>query len=152
DHERDTGLAAAGGVGLSRHAAHSGRGDRRHHYEPSLRTGLAARSVREALTMGQDPTGAPPHILIHSDRAHLFTDAIRSSYAGAVLAECSADADIGTALASARPEIVLSHKFERGPYPGQDVVACDSVRWIHAGGTGVDHFQPWDPGRIVVTN
>lgn len=94
----------------------------------------------------------PPRVLIHSDRADFFVERIRARYPEAVLSTCETYAGIQDALKRARPEIVLTHKFERGPYPGPAIVGCESVRWIHAGGTGIDHFRPWDPTRITVTN
>ncbi|MDZ4735872.1 MAG: D-2-hydroxyacid dehydrogenase [Rhodospirillaceae bacterium] len=93
-----------------------------------------------------------PKILVHSDRADYFVDRIRVHVPSAEIAVCRTYAAIADSLAAVRPEIVLTHKFEQTPYPGHAVAESSSVRWIQSGGTGVDHFRPWDSTRITVTN
>ncbi len=93
-------------------------------------------------------------ILIHSDTPELFEERVRSRFPDRELTfvHCRTYDGIHAALEDARPDIVLSHKFDREPYPGRAIADAPSVRWIHAGGTGVDHFAPWDERRLVVTN
>jgi phosphoglycerate dehydrogenase-like enzyme len=91
-------------------------------------------------------------LLVHSDRAALFLDRIIRDFSGVEVDACDSYAGIDDALRRTRPEIVLSHKFEDARYPGETVAGFESVRWIHCGGTGVDHFWPWDESRLTVTN
>lgn len=91
-------------------------------------------------------------MLVHSDRAPMFVEPIKAAFPEMEVAVCDSYAGVGEALRAAEPEIVLSHKFENAVYPGRTITDALSVRWIHCGGTGVDHFDPWDASRITVTN
>jgi phosphoglycerate dehydrogenase-like enzyme len=97
-------------------------------------------------------SGQAPRILVHSDRAGRFVEGLAEAFPEIEIRICESYDAVGDALEEARPEIVLSHKFENAPYPGAIVSGSESVRWIHCGGTGVDHFAPWDPERVTVTN
>jgi phosphoglycerate dehydrogenase-like enzyme len=91
-------------------------------------------------------------LLLHSDRPALFLEIIRPRFPQLAISHCGSYAGIAAALQALQPEIVLSHKFEQGPYPGRALVDAPSVRWIHVGGTGVDHFRPWPRERLTITN
>lgn len=96
--------------------------------------------------------GARTGLLIHSDRAGLFADRIQALFPAVKLTVCDSYSSLADAIAVHRPDIVLSHKFENAPYPGRVLADAPSVRWIHCGGTGVDHFVPWEAGRVTITN
>jgi phosphoglycerate dehydrogenase-like enzyme len=93
-----------------------------------------------------------PRLLLHSDRPEAFAPAIRTRFPQVAISVCGSYAEIAAALQAAQPDIVLSHKFEPRPYPGRALVDAECVRWIHVGGTGVDHFRPWPRARLTVTN
>jgi phosphoglycerate dehydrogenase-like enzyme len=93
-----------------------------------------------------------PKILLHSDRPEKFEPRIRERFPQIAVASCCTYADVSSVLKAQQPNIVLSHKFESRPYPGRELVDAPSVRWIHAGGTGVDHFIPWPRERLTITN
>lgn len=91
-------------------------------------------------------------LLLHSDRPEQFEPVIRARFPQIEISRCVTYAGIADALRTAEPDIVLSHKFESRPYPGRSLVDADHVRWIHVGGTGVDHFRPWPSDRLTITN
>lgn len=93
-----------------------------------------------------------PRLLVHSDRAELFLERVRTEFPVIEPSVCDNYTGIADALKATRPQIVLSHKFENARYPGEIVAGAEGVRWIHCGGTGVDHFGPWDPSRLTITN
>jgi phosphoglycerate dehydrogenase-like enzyme len=93
-----------------------------------------------------------PRLLLHSDRPQIFESAIRAQFPKIEISRCQTYSEIVGSLRVARPDVVLSHKFEARPYPGQALVEAESVRWVHVGGTGVDHFRPWRRDRIRITN
>jgi len=93
-----------------------------------------------------------PRLLIHSDRAGIFTEKIKARFPALPITISDTYAGLADKIDHTKPEIVLSHKFEDAVYPGRVVVEADSVRWIHCGGTGVDHFAPWDASRLTITN
>lgn len=61
--------------------------------------------------------------------------------------------EIVTRLAELQPDAVFSIK---GPeFPGNlhyKAVEAGCVKWIHVGGSGYEHIQPFDPAKITVTN
>lgn len=93
-----------------------------------------------------------PRLLVHSDRADLFLERVRREFPSLEVSVCNTYSGVADALHSVQPQIVLSHKFENARYPGETVASAESVRWIHCGGTGVDHFGLWDPVRLTITN
>jgi phosphoglycerate dehydrogenase-like enzyme len=93
-----------------------------------------------------------PRVLLHSDRPERFEEIIRPRFPQLGIFHCRTYSEIATALDAVQPDIVLSHKFEKGAYPGRVLVDAHSVRWIHVGGTGVDHFRPWPGDRLTITN
>jgi phosphoglycerate dehydrogenase-like enzyme len=91
-------------------------------------------------------------LLLHSDRPEQFEPDIRARFPQIEISHCGTYADISSAIQTQCPNIVFSHKFESQPYPGRALVDGPSVRWIHVGGTGVDHLRPWSRDRLRVTN
>ncbi len=55
-------------------------------------------------------------------------------------------------LADRAPEIALTFKIGTSKFPRVPLLDSRSIRWVHTGGAGIDHLQPWDTGRLVVTN
>lgn len=94
----------------------------------------------------------PTRILVHSDRPRFFLERLRARFPSVEASACDNYAGLGQSIAAVEPSIVLSHKFEDRTYPARTVVDAPSLRWIHCGGTGVDHFIPWDPDHLTVTN
>jgi phosphoglycerate dehydrogenase-like enzyme len=95
---------------------------------------------------------ASARVLVHSDRSALFLDIVRARFPQLAIWHCGSYAGLAAAIDAFEPEIVLSHKFEAGPYPGRALVEAVSVRWIQVGGTGIDHLRPWPRQRLTVTN
>lgn len=61
--------------------------------------------------------------------------------------------EVAPALASVRPEVVFSIKHSG--FPGEahrPAIECPSVRWVQVGGSGYEHFAPWDAARVTLTN
>jgi phosphoglycerate dehydrogenase-like enzyme len=90
-------------------------------------------------------------LLLHTDRPEALEARVRDGFPDVDVVSCGTYAGLPEALRDMRPEIVFSAKFEPKPYPAAAVLASPGIRWIHIGGTGVDHFVPWPPS-IVVTN
>lgn len=96
--------------------------------------------------------GRPPRLFLHTDRPEVLEPIVRERFPDADIVCCQTYAALAESLARHRPEIVFTHKFEAGRYPGRTVVDAPSVKWIHVAGTGFDHLRPWPADRVTVTN
>ncbi len=94
----------------------------------------------------------PLSLLVHHDRPELFLDLIETGFPAARVSCCRSYDALAESVAEARPEVVLSYKFEPRPYPRAPVFAQSCVRWVHYGGAGIDHLAPWNPAQVTVTN
>ena len=57
------------------------------------------------------------------------------------------------ALDSEQPEIIFAFKIgKKDPFPREQILGQESVKWIQASGAGVDHWTPWDTNSITITN
>jgi phosphoglycerate dehydrogenase-like enzyme len=96
--------------------------------------------------------GAGLTLLVHSDRPEKFVAAIAARFPSLRIETCLSYEALAARLGDVAPQIVFSHKFEPRPYPGRVLVEAPSLRWVHVGGTGIEHLLPWDPARLAVTN
>lgn len=70
----------------------------------------------------------------------------------ASITPCSSYEALEAMLERDQPGAALCFKIGRGPFPRGALLACQSLKWIHAGGAGVDHLVPWNPERLTVTS
>lgn len=91
-------------------------------------------------------------VLIHSDRASKLMTPIERAAGGAPIIVCDSYGGLAEALATFRPTVALTHKFEPRPHPASLLVSCPTLQWVQVGGTGVDHVPDWNPARLTVTN
>lgn len=91
-------------------------------------------------------------VLIHFDRPELFTDLLESRFPGVEHRCCSSYDDLETVIEDFSPDALFVIKFEDRSYPREAVLNSSSLKWVHVGGSGVDHLSPWDPERLTVTN
>ncbi|MDH3375621.1 MAG: D-2-hydroxyacid dehydrogenase [Gammaproteobacteria bacterium] len=78
---------------------------------------------------------------------------IQERVAGVDLATCGSMAELERTLSTHRPEVVLAFKLPgMTPESLAPLLTARSVKWIHNGGAGVEHFPRWDTGRLTVTN
>ncbi|MBK0326108.1 D-2-hydroxyacid dehydrogenase [Rhodobacteraceae bacterium F11138] len=92
-------------------------------------------------------------VLIIDDSAQPYLPRLRDTVPGCVFHGCDAGEKVQDALARVRPEIVFGLHCPTYPAFSHAVaLGCDSVKWLHNGGAGIDHLPAWDPERITVTN
>ncbi len=90
--------------------------------------------------------------VIH-DRPADFDDLLAARFAGLAFRFATTPAEVVPMLRSADPEAVLSIKHSGFPGPAhRPCVEHPSVRWVHVGGSGYEHLEPWDRERLTVTN
>lgn len=94
-----------------------------------------------------------PRVLLLHDRAHLHVDIVQSRFPDLELAICADRSALEDILARFKPEVVFSFKFNvNEPLSHEPIFACESVRWVHVAGAGIDHVCAWDGGRVTLTN
>jgi phosphoglycerate dehydrogenase-like enzyme len=93
-----------------------------------------------------------PVVVVHADAARLV-EALRARVEDVDFVAVDRLDAIEPALDTHRPEVVFAIKSSRFIGPEfHTLVRHEAVRWIHVGGSGVEHLGAWDDDRIHVTN
>ncbi len=94
-----------------------------------------------------------PRVLLLHDRAPIHVDILQSRFPDLELAICADRSALEDTLVRFKPEVVFSFKFNvNEPLPHETIFECESVRWVHIAGAGIDHVCAWDGDRITLTN
>ncbi len=92
-------------------------------------------------------------VLCMHHRPDDFRGLLEERFPDVTVGYASTNDEIITQLASLQPDAVFSIK---GPeFPGNlhhKAVEAACVKWIHVGGSGYEHIQPFDPDKVTVTN
>ena len=92
-------------------------------------------------------------VLCMHHRPDDFRGVLEDRFPDLTITYAATNAEIEEELSARPPEVVFSIK---GPeFPGNlhhKAVTAPSVAWIHVGGSGYEHIQPFDPEKLVVTN
>jgi phosphoglycerate dehydrogenase-like enzyme len=94
-----------------------------------------------------------PAVIVHSDRPGPALAVLAAMHPGLPVEACTTYAHLGEAIARSGAEVVYTVRFAGTPgFPRSVLVESPTVRWVSVGGSGTDHLQPWDAGRVTVTN
>jgi phosphoglycerate dehydrogenase-like enzyme len=93
-----------------------------------------------------------PIVLLHTDAPDAARAILHDRHPDLSVHTCADFASLPAMLAETRAEAVFTTRFLNDPYPRTALVEGTHVRWVSVGGSGTDHLQPWDPGRVTVTN
>lgn len=94
-----------------------------------------------------------PSVLVLHDRPDELRPLLSARLSDLDVAFASAPDEVLPALERARPEVVFSIKHSG--FPGaahRPAIDFPTVRWVQIGGSGYEHFAPWDARRVTVTN
>ncbi len=92
-------------------------------------------------------------VLIYADNAESLAADLRARCPGETVHAVDRAETLPGALRAHRPEVVFSIKsMTLGPETHRPILGCESLRWLHVGGSGFEHVLGWDTGRITVTN
>ena len=92
-------------------------------------------------------------VLVLHRQPEMYIDRLTERFPQVRFVVVDSYAGLPAALADARPDVVLGFKIAgQGAFPRAELFAAPSVRWVHAGGAGIDHFVSWDASRVMVTN
>ncbi|MEQ9798992.1 MAG: D-2-hydroxyacid dehydrogenase [Salinisphaeraceae bacterium] len=96
--------------------------------------------------------GATHRVLVLSGRADSFAADLEPAGDIARFTTCSRYEDLDAALEESRPDVALCFKIGREPFPRETLIGHPGLKWVHAGGAGIDHLLPWRTDSITVTN
>jgi phosphoglycerate dehydrogenase-like enzyme len=95
----------------------------------------------------------PLRVLLHNNNTAPMAAALKARFPDVQCTECQTHADLPQMLATARPDVVYTVRFDVGtPYPRDALFGPDGPQWIANGGVGTNHFGQWSPARVTVTN
>lgn len=93
-----------------------------------------------------------PVLIIHN-RPDDFRTALEDSFPDLRFVYATCPDEVRPALEANDPEIVFSIKQSIFPAEShRPALDWPSVRWVQVGGSGYEHFIPWDVSRLTVTN
>lgn len=93
-----------------------------------------------------------PSIVLMNEKPEPLAALIEERFPDARLTIARSYDEVGDVLAAARPEIALAFKVGPRPFPRDAFLSTPTLRWVQASGAGIDHWTPWDPERITLTN
>ncbi len=99
---------------------------------------------------GLRASGRQPALLLHSDPSEVM--ARLEVCEGLDWRTASDGGSVREVLEAHEPTIVFSMKHSG--FPGEQhrpAIEAPSVRWFHVGGSGTDHLQGYDAGRVTLT-
>lgn len=92
-------------------------------------------------------------ILIHTHAPQRHIAALTEHFPDLQVDATTRNSELGPKLADFQPDALFTVNITSdAPFPREDVLSCDSLRWVSVGGSGTDHVNPWDPGKLTVTN
>jgi phosphoglycerate dehydrogenase-like enzyme len=97
------------------------------------------------------PTKDGACVLVLDKYAERYIEALLPSFPDARFMPCTDYSALPSILQEHRPGVALTFKVGTGAFPRDALIESGCVRWIHAGGAGIDHLRPW-PNRMMVTN
>lgn len=92
-------------------------------------------------------------LLLAHAAADLYEAELRDRFPSLDFRICRSADELVLMLDRYRPTIVYScvtHAFPRHLH--RPIIDCESVRWLHVGGSGFEHFRGFDGDRLIVTN
>lgn len=90
-------------------------------------------------------------VLVLGGDAERYATALASAFPAMHFATCTSYDALPDILRDRAPEVALTFKIGTDPFPSQALIDSGCVKWIHAGGAGIDHLRPW-PDAVTVTN
>jgi phosphoglycerate dehydrogenase-like enzyme len=99
-----------------------------------------------------DVKGSLPSILLLNGTPDPLVTRIAERFPGVSVEICRDYEVVGEALARAKPDVALAYKVGPKPFPRDAFLSAPTLKWIQASGAGIDHWMPWDPTKITITN
>lgn len=91
-------------------------------------------------------------VLILDDAADNLIATIRDDFPTVTFIPCASYELVAPLTERHRPQVALTYRLRPGPYPRAPLVESGILSWVHIGGAGVDHLQPWRPDEVTITN
>jgi phosphoglycerate dehydrogenase-like enzyme len=98
-------------------------------------------------------TERTPGVLVIHDTPEDFRATLDGRFPDVPIRYATNAAEVLAGLEAGRPDVVFSIKHSGFPGPAhRPAIDFPSVRWVHVGGSGYEHFVPWDPARVTLSN
>ena len=105
-------------------------------------------------SLPEHPQGgsAPETVLVLHERPQSLVAQLRSRFPEIRFNGVDRYDALAGVIAAEQPRAMLAYKIPaQGAFPREILQTQSSLRWVHAGGAGIDHLAPWKP-EITVTN
>jgi phosphoglycerate dehydrogenase-like enzyme len=94
-----------------------------------------------------------PTVILHTDAPGPALGTLRADHEDLDIHTCDSYVGLPDLIARTRAEVVYSVRFAGTPqFPRDALAESRTVKWVSVGGSGTDHLQPWNPGKVTVTN
>ena len=93
-----------------------------------------------------------PSALLLNENPDPLTEYIKKQFPDLPLTTCKRYDEVSDAIGKAEPEIALAFKVGPAPFPREAFLTSPTIKWIQASGAGIDHWVPWEPGQVTITN
>ncbi|MEP4197106.1 MAG: D-2-hydroxyacid dehydrogenase [Aliishimia sp.] len=91
-------------------------------------------------------------VLIHTRAPQRHIARLTEAHPEVIFDGCNSFEKLPDTLARFAPDVLFSVNFTTNePYP-RDAVLSSGIKWVSTGGSGTDHFAPWNTEDITVTN
>jgi phosphoglycerate dehydrogenase-like enzyme len=92
-------------------------------------------------------------LIVHYDQADRVLDIVARRHPDVAVAVSRDYPSLPEMLSQERPDVLYTVRFAGTPnFPRPAILESSSLKWVSVGGSGTDHLNPWDTGRLTVTN
>lgn len=94
-----------------------------------------------------------PVVILHMENPAAAKEIITAHHPDLIVHTCDNHEGLPGMLAKSAADVVHSIRFAgTSEFPREALLNSSSLRWVSVGGSGINHLNPWDADRLVVTN
>ncbi len=92
-------------------------------------------------------------ILIVQSNAEIARVIVHERFPGCAIRTCTRLDELEHIITEFQPDCALMYKLDGfTPEKHQPLFNCETLKWAHNGGVGIDHLPKWDTNKLTVTN
>jgi phosphoglycerate dehydrogenase-like enzyme len=89
-------------------------------------------------------------VMVLDRRASDYAALLHTQFPDIDFVACTSYSEVPSIIGDNSCSIALTYKIPGGPFPRAALIE-GGLKWVHVGGAGIDHMQPW-PDSMTVTN